>query len=55
MELKDYSTRELCKELEKRGGVEIVIPEYNQPISEAVEQSDIEVKKGPAVVYVVID
>lgn len=55
MELKDYSTCALCDELEKRGGVEIVIPEYNQPISEAVEQSDIEVKKGPAVVYVVID
>lgn len=55
MELKDYSTRELCEELEKRGGVEIVISEYNQPITEAIEQSDIEVKEGPAIVYVVID
>lgn len=55
MELKDYSTRELCNELEKRGGVETVYPEYNQSISEAIEQSDIEVKKGPAIVYVVVD
>lgn len=55
MNLKDYSTRELCEELEKRGGVEIVVPEYNQSIAEAIEKSDIEIKKGPAIVYIVID
>lgn len=54
-DLKNYSTRELCEELGKRGGVEIVIPDYDQSISEAIDKSDIEFKKGPAIVYIVID
>lgn len=55
MELKDYSTRELCEELKKRGGVEVVYPEYNQSISEAIDKSDIEIKTGPAILFVVVD
>lgn len=58
-ELKDYSTRELCEELRKRGGVEIIYPGHNQPIlkaiEEAIKEGDLEVTKGPASIFVVID